>query len=50
MEKETRAIDRARLVVIERLAAYREDPTDERLIELDEAIEGWHRAVQEERD
>lgn len=43
----TSATSRARLIVIEKLAAFRNDPTDERLVELDEVIEGWHRAVAE---
>ena len=42
MRVQTSAIDEARIVVIEKLAAFRDDPTDNRLIELDEAIEGWH--------
>jgi len=47
MDERSGAIDVARLAVIEKLAAFRNDPTDDRLIELDEAIEGWHRAVRE---
>jgi len=41
------AVNKARLIVIDKLAAYRDDPTDERLVELNEAIGGWHRAVRE---
>ena len=44
------AVNKARLIVIDKLAAYRDDPTDDRLIELDEAIEEWHRAVREARN
>jgi len=50
MDERSGAIDVARLVVIEKLAAYRDEPTDDRLIELDEAIEGWHRAVRDGRN
>ena len=47
MDKGNYTVQQARLVVIEKLSAYRDDPTDERLVELNEAIGGWHRAVRE---
>ena len=50
MDKGNYAVQQVRLVVIEKLSAYRDDPTDDRLIELDEAIEEWHRAVREARN
>lgn len=45
MFNQKEAISQARLVVIEKLAAYRGDPTDERLKELKAAIEGRHGVV-----
>ena len=50
MEKQNSGILQARLVAIEKLSAYQDDPTDDRLIELEEAIERWHRAVREGRN
>ncbi|MGQ3300954.1 hypothetical protein [Reyranella sp.] len=47
IDERSGAIEVARLVVIEKLAAYQDDPADDRLIALEEAIERWHSAVRE---
>lgn len=45
MNNNQSAIDQARDVVIDKLAAYRSDSTGKRLRDLKAAIEGWHRTV-----
>jgi len=45
MFNQREAISEARLVVIEKLAAYRADAIDERLKELKATIERWQGAV-----
>ncbi len=49
MELGIGAINRARRVVIEKLAAYREDCTQERLADLQSAIDDWLRVAESAR-
>jgi len=50
MEIQNSAIDQARQVVIERLAAFKDDPTDERLEEVQAAIDDWMSAAGKARN
>lgn len=50
MKMQNSAIDQAREVVIERFAAFDDDPTDERLEELQAAIDDWMGAVKKARN